>query len=100
MEKKSYIKFYWTVWLVIVAIFLFLRFGVFTEINEDLWFELFQWYAIPTWSVIVILNIVEGQRLKNNHYDKWAELGGFNGFKRLKFLFSKNDLDDSDVAFF
>jgi hypothetical protein len=104
MGNRSFISLYWKLWLLVVAIFLFLRFAVFTETNEELWFNLFQWYALPTWISIMILNMVEGQRLmtylKNNHYEKWAEFSGFNKINRLKFVFSKDDLDDPEVTFF
>ncbi len=38
---------------------------------------------------------------RENHFEKWKELtaipGGYVGFRRLNFLFGKNDLDDPYV---
>ncbi len=104
MENRSFIRLYWKLWLLVVAIFLFLRFAVFTETNEELWFQLFQWYALPTWITIMILNMVEGRRLMNylktNHPDKWMELSGFNRINGTIFVFSKDNLGDPKVDFF
>ena len=108
-QIKSYVAIYWRVWSVLVALLLVIRFLIYDGYNEDRFFLLFTFYAIPTWLAIMILGFYEGHRLmeylKMNHREKWEYLtyvplfgpGGVNGFRSLPFLFSKDDLGDNIV---
>ena len=107
---KSYVKQYWFIWLSIVTCFLILRFLVFSNSeNEDIIFTLFNFYAIPTWICIMILNFFEGYRLRTyleeNHHKIWEYQtsgpgfgsGGVNSFRTLPFVYSNDDLSDPMV---
>ena len=108
-EIKSFIPFYWRVWLVLIFLLLSVRFLIFQEYHEDDFFLLFTIYAVPTWVAVMILNFYEGHRLmkylKMNHREKWEYItyvplfgsGGVNAFRTLPFLFSKDDLSDNAV---
>lgn len=106
---KSFIPIYWRIWLVLVSLLLAVRIFMYHEYNEDRFFLLFTFYAVPTWLSVMILNFYEGHRLmkylKINHRKKWEYItyvplfgpGGVNSFRSLPFLFSKDDLGDNIV---
>jgi len=110
VNPKSYVRVYWIVWLIFVLIFLLVRFSAFSNSSEGELFVLFIVYAIPTWVVVAVLNLYEGHKLREylrkNHSAKWEYLtyipffgsGGYNGFRLLPFLYSKDDLGDPNVA--
>jgi len=106
---KSYIKLYWRIWLILIACLFILRFSLpyFTE--ADFAFALFNCYMIPTWIAIMVLNMIEGYRLRNylekNHHQTWEHIthvpgfgsGGYNSLRTLSFLNSDDDLSDPVV---
>jgi purine-cytosine permease-like protein len=104
--------YYWLIWgiatiLLITVKFLFRNF--FTEDNS---FILFTVYAIPMWLWIIFLNFRISNNLMNylkmNYYEKWNELtyikilgcNGNNSIAILKFLFSKDYLNDPQVKIY
>jgi hypothetical protein len=108
-QNNSSIKKYWFVWLVLVFLLLTLRFSIFRHSSDNVIFSLFAFYTVPTWIAVIIINVYEGHRLmsyiKMNHRSKWDEItyvplfgsGGYNSFRSLPFIFSKDDLDDRTV---
>ncbi|MDM5271820.1 hypothetical protein PGH07_06495 [Sulfurovum sp. zt1-1] len=100
---KSYIKLYWRIWLMIIACLLILRVYF---IEEDFAYTLFNFYMIPTWIAIMVLNIIEGYKLRTyleeNHHQTWEKItnvpgfgsGGYNGFRALPFIYSDDNLSD------
>ena len=99
--------YYWLIWgittiLLITVKFLFRNF--FTEDNS---FILFTVYAIPMWFWIIFLNFRISNNLMN-YYEKWNELtyikilgcNGNNSIAILKFLFSKDYLNDPQVKIY
>ena len=106
---KSYILFYWKIWILIILILLLIKFLVMRYLNPDYNFLFFSIYIIPVWVMAMILNFYEGHKLmkylKKNHKGKWENLtycpglgyGNGNGFRTLPFLFSKDDLEDNIV---
>ncbi len=101
---KSYLKLYWRIWLILVSCLIFFRYA--TEVKA---FTLFNCYLMPTWIVIMILNAIEGYRLRNyleeNHRQAWEDithvsgfgLSPFSGFRSLSFLYSDDNLSDPIV---
>ena len=105
--------YYWLIWggittiLLITVKFLFRNF--FTEDNS---FILFTVYAIPMWLWIIFLNFRISNNLMNylkmNYYEKWNEFtyikflgcNGNNSIAILKFLFSKDYLNDPQVKIY
>jgi hypothetical protein len=108
-EVKTYIRFYWKVWLVLVSLLLVVRFLVFNGTDENSVFLLFAVYAGSVWLAVIVLNIYEAERLlryiKKNHAEKWKEIvlfpnlgvRGLNPIRYLPFLFSKDNLNDDMV---
>jgi hypothetical protein len=105
---QSKIKIYWRVWLAATILLFVLRFTIFLHATENTIFILFTIYAIPTWIAIMILNFYEGHillgYLEKNHREKWEHLTtfwgsrGYNGFRYLPFIFSKEDLGDQILS--
>ncbi len=110
LQRSSRIKLYWCVWLVLVAVAVALRFTFFAGASEQRLFTLASSYAIGTWLPIIALNLMEGHRLtaylKTRHYQKWEELNyvpilrcvGHNGFRMVRWLYSKDDFGDPALA--
>lgn len=106
---KSHIKLYWKIWLTLIASLLILRFSLPYYIEADFSFTLFNCYAIPTWIAVMILNTVEGYRLRNyleeNHHQTWEHItqvpgfgsGGYNSIRYRSFINSDDDLSDPVV---
>lgn len=99
---------YWKVWGASVLLLAALR--VTLEISTDnARFFLFSIYMVPLWLWVMYLNFRKGrdlmEYLKNNHNEKWKEItyvplfgsGGYNSFKSLPFIFSKDNLNDERV---
>lgn len=110
MRPKSFIRFYWYIWFVLVLLLFIARFSIFSGSSVDELFRLFLIYAAPTWIAVLILNFYEGHRLieylKKHHRATWEYItyvpffgpGGVNSFRSLPFLFSEDDLGDETVA--
>ena len=110
IRRKSFIRIYWYVWFVLVFLLLASRFSIFKSSPENVLFNLFSIYFVPTWIAVMILNRYEGNRLmshlKQNHRAKWEHItyvpffgyGYYNGFRSLPFLYSKDDLGDQMVT--
>ena len=95
--------------MLLVVALLIARFIFVREYDGDVVFNLFMGYAVPTWIAVIGANFYEGRRLSNylnrHHREKWEYLtsgpgfgpGGYNSFRSLPFLFSKDDLNDPHV---
>lgn len=91
-----------------VGLVLGARFTVLAESGDRFIFAMA--YMLGTWIPTMILNVIEGQRLmtylKTNHHEKWSELtyvpgfgsGCVNSFRTLPWLYSWDDLGDSQLA--
>ena len=109
-RAKSNIRIYWSVWFLLVVLFLTARFTIFRSSSENILFILFTIYAVPTWLAVMILNFYEGNRLMNylkqKHRSKWDDItyvpflgsGNVNSFRSLPFIYSKDDLGDPVVG--
>ena len=105
----SHIKLYWKIWFTFIACLLILRFSLPYFIETDISFTLFNCYIIPTWLSIMILNMIDGFRLRNyleeNHHQTWEHItyvpgfgpGGYNSIRYLSFINSDDDLSDPVV---
>lgn len=110
LQNPSRIRFYWCVWMALVAVAFALRFTVFSGASEQRLFGLASAYGIATWLPIMALNLVEGRRLgsypRSRHPQQWEQLNyvpflarvGHNGFRMLRWLYSKEDFGDPLVA--
>lgn len=105
---KSNIRFYWTVWFVMVSTLLIIRLlapGLLETRPIELAYMLFS--SVP----IMIINMVEGYRLheylKKHHCETFNYItylpllkisGVHNSVRGLQFLYSDDDLGDPNVA--
>ena len=77
--------------------------------TEDARFFLFVIYIVPIWLWVMYLNFRKGRELmeylEKHHHEKWKEIthvpfvgsGGFNSFRSLPFVFSKDNMNDERV---
>jgi hypothetical protein len=105
-SETGRIRLYQYLWLGCVALAIFLRFTIFADTKDDVRFRFAVVYGVGTWVSVVALNLFEGRRLmsylKRHHREKWAEItyvpgfgpGGINSFRTLRWLYSKDDLND------
>jgi hypothetical protein len=110
LQKPSRTRLYWYVWAAFVGVTLALRFTVFSGASEQRLFQLATAYAVGTWLPIMALNFIEGRRLasylKSCHYQQWEQLSyipflgfvGHNGFRMVRWLYSKDDFGDPVLA--
>jgi hypothetical protein len=106
---KTHLKIYWRVWILSVALILLIRFTLLVNSEEGSRFNLFTVYALLTWIAVIGVSIYEARRffsyLENHHKSKWEEItyvpifgsGGHNAFRSLPFIYSKDDLGDTNV---
>jgi hypothetical protein len=109
-KSKSRISIYWRLWLIVLVLLFAFRFTILLRSTENAIFNVFMIYAILTWLPIMFLNFYEGHKLigylEKNHHDKWEYLMtflgsyGYNGFRIISFIFSKDDLGDEVVTDF
>ena len=104
--------YYWLIWSITTILLITVKFLFRDFFTEDNSFILFTVYAIPTWLWIIFLNFSISHNLMNylktNHYAKWNELtyikilccNGNNSIATLKFLFSKDYLNDPQVKIY
>ena len=104
--------YYWLIWSITTILLITIKFLFQNFFTEDNSFILFTVYAIPTWLWIIFLNFSISHNLMNylktNHYAKWNELtyikilgcNGNNSIATLKFLFSKDYLNDPQVKIY
>lgn len=93
-----------------MALALALRFTVFLGAKEGQLAGLAVAYAMGTWLPIMVLNLVEsrhlGSYLRSCHRNRWEELNyipvlgcvGHNGFRMVRWLYSKEDFGDPKVV--
>jgi hypothetical protein len=110
LQNPSRIGFYWCVWVALVVVAFALRFTVFSGASEQRLFGLATAYGLGTWLPIMALNLVEGRRLgsylRDRHRQQWEQLNyipvlgcvGHNGFRMVRWLYSKEDFGDPVVA--
>jgi hypothetical protein len=109
IPQSSHVKYYWYAWLGVIALSAFLRFTVFLDVTQNSRFLIGASYFLGTWIAVMILNLVEGGRIRNylkdHHNAKWVELtsvfgvpGRFNGLRALPWLYSSDDLRDPVLA--
>jgi hypothetical protein len=108
--SSSRVRIYWLLWLTVVALVLLLRFTVFRGAAPDTLFALGSTYAVGTWLTVMALNLIEGHRLfsfiEEHLPERWKWLTGipflgpgfYNGPRIFRWLFSKDDLEDPEVA--
>jgi hypothetical protein len=110
LQKPSRITVYWYAWMTFVAVAFALRFTVFLAASEHQLFGLATAYALGTWLPLMALNFVEGRHLasylKSRHPRQWEQLNyipflgcvGHNGFRVVRWLYSKEDFGDPAVT--
>jgi hypothetical protein len=110
LQTPARIRLYWYVWMALVAVAFALRFTVFFGAREQRLFGLATAYALGPWLPITALNFVEWHRLasylKSHHNPQWEQLNcipllgcvGHNGFRMIRWLYSKDDFGDPVVA--
>lgn len=108
-QMKSHIKAYYTIWIFLVFVLFFVRFVIIREYDEGMIFNLFIIYAFPTWIAVIAVGFYEGRHfnsyMRRHHHKTWEYLtsgpgfgpGGYNSFRSLPFLFSMDDLGDTNV---
>jgi len=104
------IRLYWSIWIALVAVAFALRFTLFWGASEQRRFALATGYGLGTWLPIMALNLIEGRNLtltlRSRHYREWEQLNyvpflgcvGHNGFRMLRWLYSKEDFGDPIVV--
>jgi hypothetical protein len=102
-------KNYWKNWGLAVVVLLIVKISLGQNLSENSLFLLFCIYMIPIWVYVMYLNFRGGRNLigylEKHHHEKWAEItsspingpGGFNSFRSLPFVLSKDDLEDENV---
>ncbi len=110
---KSYLRHYWSAWLILSTLAVLLRFFLLVPASEGSRFVLFMSYALMVWIPVMLLNWYEGGRLLSyldeHHHSKWEEItyvsflffkgpGGVNSVRALRFVYSGDDLGDPVVS--
>ena len=102
---------YWKIWIVSVIALIACKAILEGKLSESSLFYLFSLYIVPIWLWVMYLNFRKGRDLisylKKHHHEKWKEItyvpfhgsGGFNSFKSLPFIFSKDNLNDNNVKY-
>jgi len=109
-RKPTRLRVYWCVWMVLVAAAFVLRFTCFAGASEQRLFGLATAYGLGTWLPLMALNYIEGHRLnshlKSHHRQQWDKINyiplfgcvGHNGFRMVRWLYSKEDFGDPKVT--
>src|SRR5579859_4788003 len=109
LRNPTRVRLYWSIWMALVAVAFAVRFTLFWGASEQQLFALATVYALGTWLPIMALNFIEGRRLtlylRSRHHHQWEQLNyvpflgcvGHNGFRMLRWLYSKEDFGDPIV---